>query len=597
MAVNYIVQTTNNFFEKLDKIHKDLENFSQNVNERRNVVFNKLVNFREQSLEISKKYTQNKKALSVVEQILQQTIDDIQNNINEWHQQIENNKKGTEFMRTHEKYLVVMVFGSVKAGKSSLGNFFAGKYLKRADFDNIYKHREHPVFAMQEKGRSIGDVEKDNVGDVWFSEGVTDTTGSIQYYTLSGLRWMDSPGTGALSKEGDTRNMEEMVNEYIPFTDLCIFLMNSSEPGLQADMKYIEKLSREGQEAIVVITKSDFNEEDEDEDGNLISNWRAKSPENRKLQEDDICKRIKDSYPDIPTEKFRAISVSTLLAKMAIDKQDDDLYKDSHLDLLMEILGNKVSDEAIRIKEQKPKKNLDNFIMSIIEGEENFLGILDLDKELENILEPIRKYRTTIQNNTKKISDSICFQARQRVQRKIRNWAVEVDKTGKSIDPQSISRELGLIITPILQTELNNNIAKIIDNYQEQKAQNFSLNFEAPSLEKQRTSIQHSYVEVNYTEREAEGIWENFRSLFGKKYYSKQENVKTITKEIDLGTNIEEFLEIIMPQVKDNVTVQVQQELENLQKNYFKPQEEYVETMRTLLTNLNKDLLDLKFKN
>ncbi len=161
-----------------------------------------------------------------------------------------------------------------------------------------------PIFAMQEKGRNIGDVEKDVAGDIWFSEGVTDTTGAIQYYTLSGLRWMDSPGTGALAKDGDTRNMEEMVNEYIPYTDLCIFLMNSSEPGLQADMKYIEKLSRKGQEAIVVITKSDFNEEDEDDDGNLVSNWRAKSPENRKLQEDDICNRIKDNYPNISSEKF-----------------------------------------------------------------------------------------------------------------------------------------------------------------------------------------------------------------------------------------------------------------------------------------------------
>ncbi len=40
---------------------------------------------------------------------------------------------------------------------------------------------------------------------------------------------------------------------------------------------------------------------------------------------------------------------------MAIAKHDDNLYKESNLDLLMEILGNKVSDEAIRIKEQKPK--------------------------------------------------------------------------------------------------------------------------------------------------------------------------------------------------------------------------------------------------
>jgi len=596
LATNYIVQTTNVFFDKLDRIHKSLENFSQDVNERRTMVFNKLAEFEENSLKISKKYIQvNGETVSAVDQILKETINDIQHNISKWHYQIESNKKGTEFMRTHEKYLVVMVFGSVKAGKSSLGNFFAGKYLKRADFDNIYQHREHPIFAMQEKGRNIGDVEKDVAGDIWFSEGVTDTTGAIQYYTLSGLRWMDSPGTGALAKDGDTRNMEEMVNEYIPYTDLCIFLMNSSEPGLQADMKYIEKLSRKGQEAIVVITKSDFNEEDEDDDGNLVSNWRAKSPENRKLQEDDICNRIKDNYPNISSEKFRAISVSTLLAKMAIAKHDDNLYKESNLDLLMEILGNKVSDEAIRIKEQKPKQNLDNFIMSIVHGEESFVGILGLDEELQRILAPIQSYRRTIKDNTRKISDDICFQVRKQVHRKIRQWADIVDKTGERMEPEIISRELSAIITPILQVELNKNIAKIIDNYQEQKMNSFALNFEAPVLEKQHTTISHNYTEIVYEEREADGLWENFRSLFGKKYYRKYRNTRTISKEVDLGTNVEDFLESIMPQIRNNVTIQVEQELDRLQQSYFKPQEEYVEVMRSYLSSLKQDLKELKF--
>lgn len=448
---------------------------------------------------------------------------------------------------------------------------------------------------MQEKGRNIGDVEKDVAGDIWFSEGVTDTTGAIQYYTLSGLRWMDSPGTGALAKDGDTRNMEEMVNEYIPYTDLCIFLMNSSEPGLQADMKYIEKLSRKGQEAIVVITKSDFNEEDEDDDGNLVSNWRAKSPENRKLQEDDICNRIKDNYPNISSEKFRAISVSTLLAKMAIAKHDDNLYKESNLDLLMEILGNKVSDEAIRIKEQKPKQNLDNFIMSIVHGEESFVGILGLDEELQRILAPIQSYRRTIKDNTRKISDDICFQVRKQVHRKIRQWADIVDKTGERMEPEIISRELSAIITPILQVELNKNIAKIIDNYQEQKMNSFALNFEAPVLEKQHTTISHNYTEIVYEEREADGLWENFRSLFGKKYYRKYRNTRTISKEVDLGTNVEDFLESIMPQIRNNVTIQVEQELDRLQQSYFKPQEEYVEVMRSYLSSLKQDLKELKF--
>ena len=136
-----------------------------------------------------------------------------------------------------------MVFGAVKAGKSTLGNFFAGKKFLNALFDNRYKKISKPVFETEERGRDTGDVEKDSHGDTWFQEGVIDTTGAIQYFTLSGLRWVDSPGTGAVGKAGDTKNMTALVEEYLSYTDMCIFLMNSSEPGLQDDMRYMQKSS------------------------------------------------------------------------------------------------------------------------------------------------------------------------------------------------------------------------------------------------------------------------------------------------------------------------------------------------------------------
>ncbi len=162
-------------------------------------------------------------------------------------------------------------------------------------------------------GRKTGGLSTDDNGRTWFTEGSVDTTGAIQYFTLSGLRWVDSPGTGALEKEGDTLNMENMVNEYIPYADLCIFLLNSSEPGLLEDMRYMEKLSREGQESLVVITKSDIVDEDVDEDGEIVSVVKAKDDSRRKLQEDDIVKRLSELYPNLDAESFRAISISTLL--------------------------------------------------------------------------------------------------------------------------------------------------------------------------------------------------------------------------------------------------------------------------------------------
>lgn len=595
MNKQYISQSVKDFFTKLDNIHNQLENFSGKIDTKRDNVFKELNCFEEFCLNKKNKYYPKGDKLNPIEEKLVDTIEDINENIKQWHHQIEKNKKGIKFMHSHEKYLVVMIFGAVKAGKSTLGNFFAGKDFINAPFDNEYKYREHPVFATEEKGRDTGDIEKDNNGNTWFSEGVTDTTGAIQYFTLSGLRWMDSPGTGALEKDHDKRNMEEMVNEYIPYTDFCIFLMNSSEPGLMADMKYIKKLSREEQEAMVVITKSDYVDEDEDENGNLIRVWCAKTQENRKMQEDDILQRLHKTYPEVPVNKFRAISVSTLLANSAIKNNDEQKYKDSNLDKLMMILSNKVSENIIELKEKKPKQNLNNFIESVIIEKEDFKGINELEEQLNSILKPIDEYKETIREITKKLQKSIGLKIKNEVRKFSQQWVDEINRTNSNMDDKFLSGKIMQIANLILQKEINDSIANIIGNYQEQRIKIVEKTFNLGGIEKKHTTIKKQYEEVYYESRDPEGIWENIRSFFGKVYEIRKTRTKTITKDIDLGTNILDYLDKLMPALEQWIDEQVQHALDTLQKTYFLPQEEYIKQMQRELILLKDKLNSLKF--
>lgn len=595
MSEQYISDTVQDFFAKLDSMQQGLEGFSQHINEQRETVFSELHNFEQTcALNLLSGHKESKE-LNGVDRALQRTMEDLQYTIQGWREGIEKNKKGTQFMHKHEKYLVVMVFGAVKAGKSTLGNFFAGREFQKAPFDNVYKHRQHPEFATEERGRNTGDIETDSNGQVWFSEGVTDTTGAIQYFTLSGMRWVDSPGTGALEKTEDRRNMEEMVNEYIPYTDLCIFLMNSSEPGLQADMKYMEQLSRKGQEAIVVITKSDRNEEDEDEDGNIVSCWQAKSSEVRVLQENDICKRLKEKYPRIAADKFRAISISTLLGSQAIAQNNDQLYKESHLDLLMRILGNKVSEEAIRLKERQPKKNVNLFIDSIIEGEENFLGINALDDKLQSVLKEIKKYQNTINDTTRKITSKVSLNAKGEIRSVAREWAANVEKTGKAIPKEEITGHIRHIVENHLAKELNAEIGRIIQNYKQQNIQAIQESFASVGITKQSQTVTTEYTEIYYVPREADGVWEHIRSFFGKTYYRRHTDYKTRSMVVDMGTNVDEFLEDMINAVDQTVAKHVQVELERLQETYFLPQKTYVDKTRKALKKLQATLTSLKY--
>lgn len=595
MNKQYISQSVKDFFIKLDNIHNQLENFSGEIDIKRDNVFKELNYFEKFCLNKKSEYYPKGNKLNPIEEKLVNTIEDINENIKQWHHQIEKNKKGIKFMHSHEKYLVVMVFGAVKAGKSTLGNFFAGKKFINASFDNEYKHREHSIFATEEKGRDTGGIEKDDNGNFWFKEGVTDTTGAIQYFTLSGLRWMDSPGTGALEKDNDKRNMEEMVNEYIPYTDLCIFLMNSSEPGLMADMKYIKKLSREEQEAIVVITKSDYVYEDEDENGFEIIEERAKTPEDRKMQEDDILQRLHETYPEVPVNKFRAISISTKLANLAIKNNDEQKYKDSNLDKLMMILSNKVSENIIELKEKKPKQNLNNFIESVIIEKEDFKGINELEEQLNGILEPIDEYKETIREKTKKLQNSIRLKIKNEVDKFSQEWVDEVNKTNSNIDDRFLSEKIMKIAHSILQQEINDNIANIIDNYQEQRIKIVETTFDIGGIEKKHTTIKTQYEEVYYETRDPEGILENIRSFFGKVYETRKTRSRTITKDVDLGTNILDYMDKLMPALEQWINEQVQEALDNLQKTYFLPQEEYINQMQDELILLKNKLNSLKF--
>ena len=495
-----------------------------------------------------------------------------------------------------------MVFGAVKAGKSSLGNFFAGKKFFNAPFDNHYKKIPKPIFETEERGRDTGDIEKDLSGDTWFQEGVTDTTGAIQYFTLSGLRWIDSPGTGAVGKAGDTKNMTQLVEEYLKYTDMCIFLMNSSESGLQDDMKYMLQLDKDGQESLIVITKSDDHEEDEDEKGELITILVPKSPEDRKLQEDDICKRVEEKFINESQnfrkesteklqkfrEKFRAISISTALANEAIQTEDDEKFKASNLDKLIKILGDKVSDNAIARKQENPRKLLNGFVDNVVDNLQNF------EKDIDNIISAVEKYKFEMERKSALIISNVRRELRSEVAYKAYEWNKKV-KSGQKIDNSAISIEISNILKKKLNDEINSQMRLIIEDFQNTEMKTVKANISAAALEKKTTQIEHSYTKARIVTREPEGIIENVRSWFGKKYYRTEYSTEKEYQTIDLGTNLDEFLDSLMPQVESYAKSQADENLANLRDNYFVEREKFAKNMRNEINKLRTELLSLKF--
>ena len=500
-------------------------------------------------------------------------------------------------MEQHEKYLVLMVFGAVKAGKSTLGNFFAGKDFRSASFDNAYKHLPPATFAIYDKKRDTGGIVADETGQEWFVEGYLDTTGNIQGFTLGGLRWMDSPGTGAVAKATDVadgRSMDEMVAEYIACTDMCIFLINSSEPGLQEDMQYIKKLDQENQTAIVVITRSDELEEDEDENGNLVSSYVAKSSERRQAQEESVCAQLKESCPGVPEEKYRAISISTRLAQDGIQNADDDAYHGGNLDGLMKLIGERLGDDIVAFKEKRPKERLNAFLDTIVSSTESGMGIRQVSEQFHTIRQNIEAKKKELETRKQSIGRLVKQTVENELQRNIRAWAAETERGGTELTDREISRRLIALASPIVQDRLNDEIAHLIADYRRQNIDALSLTLRGGGIRKEQKEIEETWREVYYVDK-PEGVIEHVTGFLGKKHWKRRTELHTERRTVDLGTNIEEYLEHVGPVLKETLTAHIEKSLDRIKEGYFLPQEQYAAAMQGELEQLAEKLTQMKF--
>ena len=587
--MSYITQTVDEFFFKLDKMQGDLAKFSQNLDSRSEKIPTLLKNFERA---VFSSGGQKSSSTNAVERAAQKSLDNMRAVVETRRDKIEAERKGKQFIKKNEKYLVVMIFGAVKAGKSSLGNFFAGKKFFNAPFDNHYKKISKPVFETEESGRNTGDVEKDSRGDVWFQEGVIDTTGAIQFFTLSGLRWIDSPGTGAVGKAGDTLDMTALVEEYLGYTDMCIFLMNSSDPGLQDDMRYMQKLSRDGQDALIVIPRSDKKKgkiiKDAEGKKKNVPELIPKDERTRRLQEDSICERLKETYPEIDEKKFRAISISTALANEAIDGDDDEKFKASGLDKLMKILGDKVSDNAIARKQENPRRLLNSFVDSVVEDLKKF------DADLNAMTETVEKYKADMERMTALIVANVRREVRSEISARANEWNRQV-KSGSKIDNAEISEEVSNILQSALNEEIDLQMRRVIEDFQSAEMKTVKANISAAALEKKSVQIVHTYTTSHTRRRDPRGLIEHVTEFFGKEHYETYERTHTEYQTVDLGTNLDEFLDSLMPQVEEYAKNQAAAGLVELREKYFVEHENFARKMRDEIERLRGELLALKF--
>lgn len=180
--------------------------------------------------------------------------------------------------------VLLLVFGKVNAGKSSLCNFLAERFAAQ----------DEPVRYFRVQGGLVTDSDRP------LQEGTTETTASLQGVRLGGkLILLDTPGLHSVTAEN-----AELTRRFTDSADGVLWLTSSSSPGQVQELDELARELHRSKPLLPVITRSDFYDEDEI-DGEIVKRLCNKTPENRALQEADVQARAQ--------EKLRSMGVDAAL--------------------------------------------------------------------------------------------------------------------------------------------------------------------------------------------------------------------------------------------------------------------------------------------
>lgn len=155
-----------------------------------------------------------------------------------------------------------------------------------------------------------------------------------------------------------------------------------------------------------------------------------------------MCKRLHKEYPELDSERYHAMSLSTYLAQEALKNQDEQEYEDSHLDLFMQRLASKAKGNVVALKMKGPKRALNQFLRELTEGDEQLVGTKGLREKLQLVQQPVIEFRETLDKRTGRLARAISKRVRSVAQREVTNMSRESDKTGRIVNSKSIAHSV-----------------------------------------------------------------------------------------------------------------------------------------------------------
>jgi hypothetical protein len=316
--------------------------------------------------------------------IVSNSTTNIKYTISKLIEEIEKYDGNVKIREDYQNSLLVFVYGKVKAGKSSLGNYMAYGTSKPTQ-EVITSANPKPHFFFKAGTNVNEEMSEEIMNDKQcFGVDLAEATSSIQGFTLPGLAWIDSPGLHSKNEENGN-----LAKRYANLADMVVFLSNSSAPARQSDIAEISNLLEQKKPLVILITHSDEYEDDVDDNGNFISTFKMKSKEAQNQQISYFEQELKGLPRKDRLLDMKVYPISTAYVEAG---SESTRWKESGIGNFAQRLAEITSTEGVNLKKLAPLENLSNFINKVSQSISKYQEEVDkINKKLSDEREDLQK--------------------------------------------------------------------------------------------------------------------------------------------------------------------------------------------------------------
>lgn len=500
-----------------------------------------------------------------IQAIFSQTSNSIFDTIQDANKKIKEAIAGMEFITKFEKQFTVSVFGKVKAGKSYIGNFVTGQPLRKNKIPSSYDKLNDLTVYVYDRGSqykqnklSTFDEEKECNGEEFYVN-KSEATSTIQWVNIGGMCWFDTPGIGSITFEN-----EELAKEYVKNSDLVIFACNSDAAGTRQEFYEIKQLTEMEKPILLLLTQSDTNEYDVDDEGNELQILVPKTEKDRKDQEQYMLDTLWEQGLESCLKYADILTVSALLATEAIKNEDEEMFEQSNMGKLLDKLTDITKNDAAEMKKKTPRNRINEMVDGIVSDLET------IREQIRNTCAGIEDSKRELMERKEWILERIKASVNVKVLEVIAKAKSEVEHSSSTISGDRLADEITQIVKDVTQKVCMEETIISTERIPDIDVPLSGIN----DMKMRQDKIEYEHVRIRQVSRPPQGILEHLGSwLLDKEYYTSESHTEMKFSVFDIGVNDNEIAQNIMLQLNSVFASNVDGYINGLTEGYYEPVE------------------------